>query len=959
MSLRLGAVLVVMGCGVAVLIHMRDAMRGFDEDHDHALARDDLASVLSGARGGGRGSGGRGGARGGQNAEEEDVPQTVRRLEQRLLQLEKSLASALGVVSDGGAPGATAAHGSQVAEPSGVAVAKPPGAEGESSGAGAASAAGVAGAKLTWRADFKCGSRDGEGHAQCNPDSDHPCCSSLGWCGGTSQHCKCPKCVDYRRAQGRPVASGGTGSGSSGVEHRSATTSQEPRGGPKTVAVIIPFRDREGHLVKFKKFWKWFAAEGRVPPTVARWEIFVVEQFDSRTFNRGWTFNVGFALATGQRSASPDIGESEGLDIDCAVIQDIDYLPEKGVDYSDCKVPMQLSSEIDRFDWKTPYLQSAGGIVGMSPQHWRKINGFGNEYFGWGGEDDELHHRLRLTNLLYGDCYPFCKANDNNKGRTGLSIKRPAKGFGRFSGKYMHSANHTKRITSAKDYDRNIKQLNEIRRGSNRWKSDGLSNLAFRVVHNDVDESDVKSSGIVYHHVKIRRGKSSFKLSQLGLALPAAFCKGSDDTAISWIYVRLGDIVPWSIADLRKRAAEAAGQTLESCPGAAKANFLLVDRRQHVAKILQPEADDAPSLLVSFYRSLVNPEDDGVIVADTRSASDIAKAFVSAGAFAELLGTYTVCKSPMKELTKYSLHAGEGCSGSGWDSIQGGTFVAHTKKSDDVVAVSWCDNTKYWVQRMVKGEKCPEHWAGMKWVHGGTFYASPGDSFCVGSRMTNTEGKSFSRLLPKANCAGDGFEHDFSFGMSKGAWKAAPLTLCVVPGAGAKGSEQASALLAADDSESACGGARATSGLRFAARAPRKGGSEGDRLFCAARVGGGGGGRGQFYGDLREGSETCGKDELGFLVPASVSREEGGTGAGASDPPPRPRICAQGTGVASGDHCSASAAIAFEAPSALDVAASTPGPFALAKSPLYMLVEEAQLCFSFVCPGVLARGRER
>eukprot|EP00439_Symbiodinium_sp_Y106_P058986 s2901_g8.t1 len=80
-------------------------------------------------------------------------------------------------------------------------------------------------------------------------------------------------------------------------------------------------------------------------------------------------------------------------------------------------------------------------------KHWRKINGFGNNYFGWGGEDDELHHRLRLGGLLYGDCYPYCKKNDPNVGKPGQSIHRPKKGFGRFSGKFMHSANHTKRIT--------------------------------------------------------------------------------------------------------------------------------------------------------------------------------------------------------------------------------------------------------------------------------------------------------------------------------------------------------------------------------------------------------------------------------------------------------------------------------------------------------------------------------
>ncbi|CAE7291606.1 bre-4 [Symbiodinium natans] len=176
-------------------------------------------------------------------------------------------------------------------------------------------------------------------------------------------------------------------------------------------------------------------------------------------------------------------------------LQDIDYLPEKGVDYSECDVPTQLSAEIDRYKWKTPYLTSAGGIVGMSLKHWRKINGFGNNYFGWGGEerdaaiavnlenlaasrqhlhelvvwqDDELHHRLRLGGLLYGDCafgrtlvslgvtlcYPYCKKNDPNVGKPGQSIHRPKKGFGRFSGKFMHSANHTKRIT-----DRLLAQL--------------------------------------------------------------------------------------------------------------------------------------------------------------------------------------------------------------------------------------------------------------------------------------------------------------------------------------------------------------------------------------------------------------------------------------------------------------------------------------------------------------------
>ena len=46
--------------------------------------------------------------------------------------------------------------------------------------------------------------------------------------------------------------------------------------------------------------------------------------------------------------------------------------------------------------------------------------------------------------------YPYCSKNDGNVGKPGQSIKRPKKGFGRFSGKFMHSANHTKRPQGAR-----------------------------------------------------------------------------------------------------------------------------------------------------------------------------------------------------------------------------------------------------------------------------------------------------------------------------------------------------------------------------------------------------------------------------------------------------------------------------------------------------------------------------
>jgi len=56
-----------------------------------------------------------------------------------------------------------------------------------------------------WRADERCGAEfpdpiSGE-PAQCNPDSQRPCCSKWGWCGNTTSHCNCDGCTTYRIKQ--------------------------------------------------------------------------------------------------------------------------------------------------------------------------------------------------------------------------------------------------------------------------------------------------------------------------------------------------------------------------------------------------------------------------------------------------------------------------------------------------------------------------------------------------------------------------------------------------------------------------------------------------------------------------------------------------------------------------------------------------------------------------------------
>ncbi|KAI8477541.1 hypothetical protein Bbelb_447260 [Branchiostoma belcheri] len=55
-----------------------------------------------------------------------------------------------------------------------------------------------------WRDDYRCGDgyTTGDGRtAECDPDSNWPCCSPGNWCGNTAAHCDCAGCVYYHNTE--------------------------------------------------------------------------------------------------------------------------------------------------------------------------------------------------------------------------------------------------------------------------------------------------------------------------------------------------------------------------------------------------------------------------------------------------------------------------------------------------------------------------------------------------------------------------------------------------------------------------------------------------------------------------------------------------------------------------------------------------------------------------------------
>ena len=78
-----------------------------------------------------------------------------------------------------------------------------------------------------------------------------------------------------------------------------------------------------------------------------------------------------------------------------SVFHDVDLLPEDDRNLYTCPdQPRHMSVAVDKFQYKLPYKGLFGGVSAMSVQHFNLVNGFSNQYWGWGGEDDDMAKRL-------------------------------------------------------------------------------------------------------------------------------------------------------------------------------------------------------------------------------------------------------------------------------------------------------------------------------------------------------------------------------------------------------------------------------------------------------------------------------------------------------------------------------------------------------------------------------------
>lgn len=80
---------------------------------------------------------------------------------------------------------------------------------------------------------------------------------------------------------------------------------------------------------------------------------------------------------------------------DCSVFHDVDLIPESlNVSYKcPTRNPKHLSAYVNKWDYQLLWEAGFFGVVQFTKHQYEQCNGFANQFWGWGSEDDEIYLR--------------------------------------------------------------------------------------------------------------------------------------------------------------------------------------------------------------------------------------------------------------------------------------------------------------------------------------------------------------------------------------------------------------------------------------------------------------------------------------------------------------------------------------------------------------------------------------
>ncbi|VDN09869.1 unnamed protein product [Dibothriocephalus latus] len=211
-----------------------------------------------------------------------------------------------------------------------------------------------------------------------------------------------------------------------------------------TVAIVVPYRNRSEDLSRFLTHMLPFLSTQN-----SQCVVLVVEQAGNGSFNRAKLFNV--AIREIRNSVSGD----RLFGIECFILHDVDKVPSSPFVVYDCGQNVRQLVNAFRTGKQVTRLYNSflGAATALSWRHVETINGASNIFYGWGGEDDDLSHRLQLNNIR---------------------VDRPLDTMGVFA---EFSRNHPR------DRNTHASELSRPQSVALRWRKDGIAQTRYQLLH--------------------------------------------------------------------------------------------------------------------------------------------------------------------------------------------------------------------------------------------------------------------------------------------------------------------------------------------------------------------------------------------------------------------------------------------------------------------------------------------
>jgi hypothetical protein len=164
------------------------------------------------------------------------------------------------------------------------------------------------------------------------------------------------------------------------------------------LGICIPYRDREEHLKKLVPHLRKHLNRQGIDH-----KFYVAHQVDDKLFNRG---------------AMKNIAAKRAFEDGCDYIawHDVDMLPyDETCDYSyPEETPIHIATQLSKYGYDMSYDQYFGGVILFNKEQVERTNGYSNDYWDWGMEDDDLFWRA------YYEGYTTGKVIDNKTNRPSL-----------------------------------------------------------------------------------------------------------------------------------------------------------------------------------------------------------------------------------------------------------------------------------------------------------------------------------------------------------------------------------------------------------------------------------------------------------------------------------------------------------------------------------------------------------